>query len=483
MSKPKELVKSNIQFKSKFRMLNDFFSVIGSQPESVSATAAIRQFRKHYPIFTDSYEQIMQYESELTPEELEELHGKFSEINLMFIKVEEYPTPDQSQSGKVQVDNELRAKLPFIELPKFNGDNMQWLGYHDLFLSLVDQRPNLSDSEKYYYLRASLNGEALSVISHLAMDSSNYTVALELLRKRYNNTRLLADSYLDRILRLPSVNQATDLRREFYDPLREGTQALEKLKLPIKEWSYLLVFIILQKLSIRIRQGFEERFGADLNNLPTFTQLLQLLDEQCRLQAAVPDASGARRPTTAPPKKTGPQRQRATGGVNQANYQVTSCAYCQNTGHSLYRCKGFINLHPYQRRIWAAKKRMCEICLRSHQGKECSSESWCKHCNSQTHNTLLCLNDANPHQSRQQFKPRPQTPQGQANIDRPLSPSQRQDSRQSPRSFREPSPQREDNHQSPTHAENRRPGYRAHQASVRFESMRYGSRSSPTNSE
>ncbi|XP_073948598.1 uncharacterized protein [Choristoneura fumiferana] len=96
---------------------------------------------------------------------------------------------------------------------------MEWMSFHDLFISLVHNR-DISDAEKHFYLRASLQGEALSLVRQLPMDEQNYAVALGILQDRYQNHRMLVDAYLNQIINLPVVSSTTNIRREFYDPLQ-----------------------------------------------------------------------------------------------------------------------------------------------------------------------------------------------------------------------------------------------------------------------
>ncbi|KAI8431622.1 hypothetical protein MSG28_016101 [Choristoneura fumiferana] len=116
------------------------------------------------------------------------------------------------------------AKLPPIELPRFSGSPMEWMSFHDLFISLVHSR-DISDAEKHFYLRASLQGEALSLVRQLPMDEQNYAVALGILQDRYQNHRMLVDTYLNQIINLPVVSSTTNIRREFYDPLPASSRA------------------------------------------------------------------------------------------------------------------------------------------------------------------------------------------------------------------------------------------------------------------
>lgn len=311
---------------------------------------------------------------------------------------------------------QVKARLPLIEFPKFSGKLIDWVSFFDLFQSLVHDRDNMSDAEKHYYLRASLEGEALSIIRQLPMDEANYEVALNLLKARYQNQRLLLDTYLDRIINLPILQGHHSLKSDFFDPHRESLQALEALKVPIEEWSYLILYIILQKLPIRIRSLFEERYGKSKDDLPTLDQLMDLLDEQCRLHQSVSEPVWVKTPRQSPPLRNKPSTSagpssalRASGshvtrglsqsaqlqntGSSRHAYEVTSssCSFCQKSDHTLYRCGSFKAMTSRERKSWARKSGHCFKCLRKHFATECQLENWCYHCKSPDHNSLICL--------------------------------------------------------------------------------------------
>ena len=68
------------------------------------------------------------------------------------------------------------AKLPSLNIPTFSGSYDTWLGFHNFFKSLVDDK-NITDIKKLYYLKGCLKGDAEEVIASIALSSDNYSVA------------------------------------------------------------------------------------------------------------------------------------------------------------------------------------------------------------------------------------------------------------------------------------------------------------------
>ena len=87
------------------------------------------------------------------------------------------PTPPRS--GK--------ARLPKISLPRFNGDIMKWTAFWDSYKSAVHDNDELSDVDKFNYLRSLLERTAYEAIAGLTLSSANYGEAIDILVKRFGN--------------------------------------------------------------------------------------------------------------------------------------------------------------------------------------------------------------------------------------------------------------------------------------------------------
>ncbi|XP_055683930.1 uncharacterized protein LOC129790466 isoform X1 [Lutzomyia longipalpis] len=130
--------------------------------------------------------------------------------HLLTFYPKEEPCTDTSPSGTlcslmremIQQNNQLFAKLtatastitpidsrslrlPQIELPKFSGEYCEWIPFKNRFNSFIANIPNLSKVQKLDYLKASLSGDAASTIGYLPTTESNFDVAWELLRNRF----------------------------------------------------------------------------------------------------------------------------------------------------------------------------------------------------------------------------------------------------------------------------------------------------------
>lgn len=291
----------------------------------------------------------------------------------------------------------LVSRLPTLQLPIFAGDMDQWVGFNNLFDSLVDSRMDLSPSQKLAYLMSCISGEARGLIQHIKISDAGYKTARDLLMRRYQNTRHLADVHVAQIMNLPNVPaNLIGLRSQFLNPMIMATNSLERLGFPVADWSFLLLHIALTKLPASIKTRFEQKYGTETDVIPTFSELVEFLETECRmLECAKREHNvnnNIREDARAPPRR--PQQHYAAA-------QVTCCPHCGDPSHSvLYRCSRFKALTPFARKDFVSRNRLCYFCLGSHEYRDCHQTPMCDGCGSRKHHRLLCFNRVGTEQPR-----------------------------------------------------------------------------------
>jgi len=68
-----------------------------------------------------------------------------------------------------------RTTLPRIQLPQFSGRYEDWPPFRDLFRSLIVKDSSISDVTRLHYLKASLKGEAESLVRSLPTTEENFS--------------------------------------------------------------------------------------------------------------------------------------------------------------------------------------------------------------------------------------------------------------------------------------------------------------------
>ncbi|GFV99649.1 DUF1758 domain-containing protein [Trichonephila clavipes] len=83
-------------------------------------------------------------------------------------------------------------RLPQIPLPEFSGVIAEFSYFKNQFINLISNNEQLNDSQKLYYLRASLKGET----KLLESPSDSFDSLFKALEDRYENKRQLIDSHV-----------------------------------------------------------------------------------------------------------------------------------------------------------------------------------------------------------------------------------------------------------------------------------------------
>ncbi|CAH1379269.1 unnamed protein product [Tenebrio molitor] len=116
------------------------------------------------------------------------------------------------------------VKLPNIQIPCFNNDFIDTRNQH------------LSAIQKFHYLRSSLKAVASETIEHLMLSTDNYAAAWELLKWRFENTRLITQHHVRGIFALPVVNKESKSLRQLLHGLTLNIEALEAINRPVQHW-------------------------------------------------------------------------------------------------------------------------------------------------------------------------------------------------------------------------------------------------------
>ena len=178
------------------------------------------------------------------------------------------------------------TKLPKLDLQTFSGDYFTWISFFDLFKGAVHNNSALLDSQKLQYLKESLKGDAAKLLSSVTITDANYTVALKMLRDRYQNNRMILRAHVNAIVVQKPLTQETakDLR-QLLETVEEHRLELENTGQPVNQQDVFLVYLITEKLPSETRKFWE--LSTPGTELQTYDDLKKFLDARCQaLEAA-----------------------------------------------------------------------------------------------------------------------------------------------------------------------------------------------------
>eukprot|EP00102_Acyrthosiphon_pisum_P018371 XP_008190100.1 PREDICTED: uncharacterized protein LOC103311961 [Acyrthosiphon pisum] len=326
----------------------------------------------------------------LLTDEVEELVGR---IRMVFETIR--PTSGVTKQMPRQESGALSGSnivLPKIELPKFDGDVVQWCSFRDIFCSLVHNNQHYSDIERFHVLRSSLVGPALAIIKSIPLTASNYNIAWNALHKSFENNRLLATAHIDRLFAFsPLKKESTAALATFVNTFRENVAAIKALGIDDIS-GFLLFYIGARVLDVETRRLYEASIPQ--SEIPSLDNLLDFVSRRCKILENIGTiAEKVEQNVKSVVKK-------CKGGVPgkhslAATSNGTKCIFCEQD-HPLYRCLAFKQKSVAARRKFVSNNSVCFICLKSgHSAKSCTSTFKCRSCSGK-HSTLLHLDMVKP---------------------------------------------------------------------------------------
>nr|XP_029717309.1 uncharacterized protein LOC115260536 [Aedes albopictus] len=176
-------------------------------------------------------------------------------------------------------------KLPRMNLPVFSGNILDWPSFYDLFENAVHSNPSL-DSQRLYFLKTNLAGEAASLVSHLKIEDANYAPALAKLKERYNKPLNIAAQHIQRFLSQPAMTSPSESGlRSLHDVSDDVVRALKAMGREDREiW---LLFILVEKLDPETKQLWRQKRAELQDGDITLEWFLKFIDAQSSALSAM----------------------------------------------------------------------------------------------------------------------------------------------------------------------------------------------------
>ena len=158
---------------------------------------------------------------------------------------------EKSQRRRVKA----QVRLPTFELKKFSGDPTLWPEFFESFKVAVHENPDLSEIERFTYLKGYLSAEASRCIEGLALTAANYDEALTLLKDRFGNKKLIISRHMDALLGLEQIRSSALVKelRALYDKIMVNIRALKSYEITPEQFGPMLAPVILHKLPMDIK--------------------------------------------------------------------------------------------------------------------------------------------------------------------------------------------------------------------------------------
>lgn len=258
------------------------------------------------------------------------------------------------------------ARLPRIEIPKFNGTPSDWLHFKDLFTSLVIGNPTLTAIEKLQYLKTSLTGSAAHLLKNTTLTADNFQKAWDSLISFYENKRLLVNAAMQSLLSLKRMSKESSKDLEqLYSNIIQLYRTFETLHRPVDTWDDFLVFISVQRLDSESVKAWEHHLGS-AREPPTWAQFSEfLLSRLLSLQAFEKSRGG--KPAILQQNSIKSHYQGKSKSSSNISTSYTICS----SDHYVTSCPQYGPKTVQQRLELVAKHKLCYNCLGKHRVSAC----------------------------------------------------------------------------------------------------------------
>lgn len=293
----------------------------------------------------------------------------------------------QQTSGSENNHSNIQFSLPKLSLPEFNGKISEWKGFISLFDRMVHTNTNLDQGLKIEYLKSCVKGEASKIINHIDATPENYLTCYDLLKKRYENKRLIMGRFLDNILNFQKIkSENADQLKALFDTANESIMSIKNLGVNTKNWGPLLAHILVHKLDFSTVIHYECQL-KDVREPPELEDFLSYIENRfMAIQSANAKSFQINRNEKTFSEKTFTEKNQVEKASN------SNCVFCNSDSHNIYKCELIKKKEVNDRVNWAKSKALCMNCLKNnHKTQECKSKFTCKYCNKK-HNSLLHIN-------------------------------------------------------------------------------------------
>ncbi|WKX97698.1 hypothetical protein Q1695_013402 [Nippostrongylus brasiliensis] len=291
---------------------------------------------------------------------------------------------NQESHLSTRIDHGMRIRRPLLEVPTFSGNFREFTAFWSVYQSLIHDDSNLSNQEKFLFLKQALKGKAAASISSIPITGEKYFVAVNILKKQYDRSGSMADILISEIERIPRANDNPRSCRETLSAITARITHLEQTGMSLnadRVWRRLILSKFTEHIcSTVIRKESDANIAFEVQEIVDTIDDIITLQETTELTTRTLFGTENRGST----KLTRPYT-----NTRQPKH-VASCRPCLCGGsHPPQYCDEFPT--PGLRRMEARRQEVCWKCFcRSHKSKFCTSFGKCPKCN-EDHHSSLCI--------------------------------------------------------------------------------------------
>ena len=153
-----------------------------------------------------------------------------------------------------------------------------WPIFLDSYEAAIHNSSELSDVQKFTYLRSYLTDAALKSVSGLTLTNENYGKALTILKERYGNKQAIVSTHMEKLANLRVVSSDANITGlpKLFDEIESNVGSLESLGVEANSYGSLLVPIIMNRLPHQLKLVASRNLSSDLWDRTELLKIMKL---------------------------------------------------------------------------------------------------------------------------------------------------------------------------------------------------------------
>ena len=282
------------------------------------------------------------------------------------------------------------GRLPEVKLVTFKGNFEEWETFWSSFRTNVDVRDDLERSTKFIYLVQSLEVEPKEMVSGLSITDENYSIAIRILKDRYDDASRQTHVLLQKFHTLPTPkHNPKDLRNFLTEYRKVKTQLLHAVDFQQSELAIKSTLVC--KLAFQTFDKICDLYVThDFTLKQMETGIQHIIDKLEQAALVMGEKANV--------KLVGISSQQSNQQTKQSNQKTNQqCSYCSGS-HFSHECTKYKTVNARKDRVMSLK--LCFNCLKSgHSSKTCRSTRTCRTCGLHHHSSLCIKANSNSNSS------------------------------------------------------------------------------------
>ena len=258
ISAARDLADQLLAFKSILSGLSDFTLDLTALQESLSEnpesnqSTSLQELKTSYSALREEWKRANLPKEHFVKSELDSCKKSLTtlgaEVASALAKSDSHSIASSSSSSSERICcGNSKSDLPTIDVPTFHGSILEWSTFWASFQATIDNRKELSNTQKLHYLRKAVKDPDIQVLLHSPTESTDmYVDVVKELKERFNKTREIHRHLAKSLIQLSSPKHTrVDLRR-MVDSVKRTMDSMKATKFyDLDSFLSSLVYLIL----------------------------------------------------------------------------------------------------------------------------------------------------------------------------------------------------------------------------------------------